>query len=88
MPLESDRGYQIFTGGDQEKDIAACANYLGIDPKKIHRVDTVWNGGGHDVGLDVVIRIPAYYSIGRFIDRWVPKPENPDNESSVPQKED
>lgn len=53
----------------KENELLACANHLGIDPKKISLIKTACDGGGHFTGLDVIIHI----STGRNVNQWVQK---------------
>lgn len=50
-----------------EQEVLACANYLGIDPKRISRVETTTDDGGHFTGLKVIIHV----STGRQVSEWV-----------------
>jgi len=50
-----------------EQEVLACANHLGIDPKRISRIETTTDGGGHFTGLKVIIHV----STGRPISEWV-----------------
>ncbi len=50
-----------------EQEVLACANYLGIVPGRISRVEATVDGGGHFTGLEVIIHI----STGRQVSRWI-----------------
>ena len=54
-----------------EETRRACANYLGIDPRHISKVEHPTDGGGHYTGLRVIIFIPAERTHGReLVNRW------------------
>lgn len=61
-----------------EETKRACANYLGIDPKLINKVEHPTDGGGHFTGLRVIIFISAERTHAReFVDYWKDRKPEP-----------
>lgn len=58
----------------EEQEKLACANYLGIDPKRITAVKTTYDGGGHFTGISAIIHIPTGRELPKWTEQNLPKP--------------
>lgn len=56
-----------------EQEVLACANYLGIDPERISRVETTADGDDHFTGLKVIIHISTGRQVGAWVRSNIPK---------------
>jgi hypothetical protein len=56
-----------------EKEKLACANYLGIKPELIHRIETTEDGEGHFTGLRVIIDIPTGRQVRKWVEEHIPR---------------
>ncbi len=51
---------------DKQK-VIACAYYLGLNPRMISSIETRKDGGGHNIGMRVIVDI----STGRGVGEWI-----------------
>lgn len=64
---------------EQEREIErlACANYLGVKPELIDRVELTKDGGGHFTGLRVIIFIRTGRAVNEWIKEHLPAKQGP-----------